>query len=145
MRRFRWTQNRSAQSSTAHRFSPICKGYFFRHSANAFLHSSLIFNSPFEKRKCIFVQYLAIFVTAMPQAAFFCKQIDPVLWRGFCSPNRDRRKSVSIINTRALDAPMMSGNGKIIFVLRLRQNDMSDYWPRRTDPKRAVVCSAEEI
>jgi len=93
----------------------------------------LIFNSPFEKRKCIFVQYLAIFVTAMPQAAFFCKQIDPVLWRGFCSRNRGRRKSGSIINTRVLDALMMSGNGKIIFVGR--QND-NDYWPRRTDPKK---------
>jgi hypothetical protein len=31
------------------------------------------------------VQDLAIFVIEMPQATTFCKQIDPVMWRGFCS------------------------------------------------------------
>jgi len=50
------------------------------------------------------------------------------------------RKSVSIINSRALDAPLMSGNGKIIFVLQ--QNDMSYLLAATDNPKRAVVCSA---
>jgi hypothetical protein len=55
----------------------------------------------------------------MPQAASFCKQIDPVLWRGFCSLNRDRRK-IGFYHKyqRALDALLMSGNDKTIFVLR---------------------------
>ena len=59
----------------------------------------------------------------MPQTGFFCKQIEPVRWRGFCSLNRDHKKMGFIMNSGTLDALDDAGNGKIITAT----NDMSYY------------------